>query len=138
MARARSLTAPLPASSSSGDCAQPGSWSLSRNFFPGWTRRRSSISWLIIVLVPLLSSSGCRTTLRWEDAQGIGCHAPAGHVQVQPAPAQVVAVPVVDGRAELILKPPLPIPEIVERQPNIPLALIGCVVHRHQQARAAL
>ena len=42
---------------------------------------------------------------------------------------QVIAVPLVAGRAELILQSPFLAGEVRERQPNMTLALIGGIVH---------
>ena len=50
---------------------------------------------------------------------------------------QVVAVPVVDGRTHLILQPPRAAAEVRERQPDVALALVGGIVHGHQQPFAA-
>ena len=47
---------------------------------------------------------------------------------------QIVALPVIRGMTEQVPKPPLAVAEVRERQPDIALALIGGIVHRHQQS----
>src|ERR1700730_18106325 len=53
---------------------------------------------------------------------------PGRHIQIQPASLQVVAVPLVPSRAELILQLPFLAGEIRKRQPNKTLALVGGIV----------
>src|SRR5437899_1912129 len=61
---------------------------------------------------------------------------PGSKVQKQALGFQLVAVAVVVGRAELILKPPRFSGQIGERQPQPALALVGGVVHRDDQSLA--
>ena len=58
---------------------------------------------------------------------------PGRYVQVQGAGLQIVALPVVRGIPKQVLQSPLAIAEIWERQPDVTLALVGRIVHRHQQ-----
>src|SRR5262249_39545944 len=58
---------------------------------------------------------------------------PGGHIQVQTAELQIVAVPVVDLRTQQVLKPPLAASQTRERQPNVALALVRGVVHGREQ-----
>src|ERR1700730_5076702 len=62
---------------------------------------------------------------------------PRLHIEEQPAPKQIVSVPIVTGIIELILEAPVLAGEICKQQPDVTLALVGCVVHRHDQPLAA-
>ena len=106
------------------------------------TRRRASI--------PSISSAeGCgvkmRTLCSVEESflspQGLlvrakteACH--GGTSRYKPRDLQIAAIAIVDDFLELILEPPLTATEIRERQPDVTLALVGCIVHRHQQPLA--
>src|SRR5262249_5525838 len=59
---------------------------------------------------------------------------PGRLIQVQSAGLQIVALAVICGMTEQVLKPPLAITEVRERQLDITLALVGGIVHRHQQS----
>lgn len=54
---------------------------------------------------------------------------PRRQVQEQPSSEQVVAVPVIPSRVELILQLPFPSAEIPERQSHMTLTLIRSIVH---------
>ena len=58
---------------------------------------------------------------------------PGWHIQVEAVGLQVVALPVVRGLTEHILEPPLAGAEVCERQSDVALALVGRIVHHHQQ-----
>jgi len=58
---------------------------------------------------------------------------PGSHVQKQAARLQIIALSFIGGIAELILQPPLGIPEVRERQPDVALTLIGGIVYRDQK-----
>ncbi len=62
--------------------------------------------------------------------------APRWLVQVESPRLQVVAVPLVGGVTEQILSRHCAVAEVCKRQPHVALALVGRVVHRHQQPLA--
>jgi hypothetical protein len=68
------------------------------------------------------------------DSQTENRSCPRRYVQVQSAQLQIVALPIVDRVIDQILKPPFAIPKIIERQPNVALALVRGIAHSHQQA----
>ncbi len=59
---------------------------------------------------------------------------PRAEIEIKAAGLQIVAVAVVDGVAEQVLKPPLRAAEIIERQAEVALALVRGVIHDRQQA----
>src|SRR5512136_2887659 len=58
---------------------------------------------------------------------------PGRDIQVQTSGLQVVPVSIVLCIAKKILQPPVPVAEVGEWQPDVTLALVGSVVHCHQQ-----
>ena len=58
---------------------------------------------------------------------------PGRLVQVESARVQILTLPIVRGITEHILKPPLAVAEIRERQPHVTLAWVGGIVHCYQQ-----
>jgi hypothetical protein len=65
--------------------------------------------------------------------QGKSGGLPGSHVQIQASSLQIIAIPLVAGRAKLILQLPFLAGEDCKRQPNMTLALIGGIVHRDYQ-----
>src|SRR6185369_8528298 len=61
---------------------------------------------------------------------------PGGQVHKQPPGLQFVSIAVVTGGSELILQPPQFALQILERQPQAALTLMGSVVHRDEQRLA--
>src|SRR5690606_24016490 len=60
--------------------------------------------------------------------------APGGHVQVETACVKVVAVAVIDGVAQEIGKPPGNAGQVVERQPDVALALVVFIIDSDHNA----
>ena len=58
-------------------------------------------------------------------------------VQVQAASLQIAAVPIVGDVTDHVVQPPAAVAEVCKRQPHVTLALVGCIVHRHQQPLAS-
>src|SRR5262249_44754242 len=60
----------------------------------------------------------------------------ARQVQVEATCQKVVAAPVVDGGAHTVPEPHRRAPQLVERKAHVALALVGDVVHGHEDALA--
>src|SRR5579863_4434001 len=58
---------------------------------------------------------------------------PGSQIEEQPASLQVVAVPLVPGRAELILQLPCPSGNIRKRQADMTLAVVGGIVYNDHE-----
>ena len=61
---------------------------------------------------------------------------PGRLVEVQAAALQIVAIPIVRGVTEQVVQPPAAVAKVWKRQPHVALALVGRIVHRHQQPLA--
>src|SRR6516165_9449429 len=61
---------------------------------------------------------------------------PGHYVKEQPFALQVVAIPVVGTRRELILDAPFLAGKVREGEPDVALALVGCIVDRDDKALA--
>jgi hypothetical protein len=61
---------------------------------------------------------------------------PGRHVEEQPFALQVVAIPVVRSRRELILEAPFLAGQVREGEPDVALALVGCIVDCDDKALA--
>ena len=61
---------------------------------------------------------------------------PGRHVQVQVRALANRSLPIVRGITDQILQPPAAVAKVRKRQPHVTLALVGGIVHRHQQPLA--
>src|SRR5262249_52885116 len=59
---------------------------------------------------------------------------PGSRVQKKATAAQIVSIAVVGGIPHQVRQPPSGLPEILERQPHVALALVRGIVHRYQEA----
>src|SRR5262245_15515286 len=82
-------------------------------------------------LLPISGSKGFSRDFQFEDT----C-LPRRHVHVQSARLQIVAMPVVSVRSQLIFDPPFFAPKIGERKTNVALALIAGIIHDNQKSFA--
>jgi hypothetical protein len=61
---------------------------------------------------------------------------PGRHIQVQAAAFQIVDVAIVDGLSQQVGQRPLVLPKVRKRQPDVTLALVARLIHRHLQPLA--
>ena len=61
---------------------------------------------------------------------------PRRHIEIKPPGLQVVAIAIVLHAAEHIPQPPLPGSKAGEREPNVALTLVICIIHADDQAGA--
>jgi hypothetical protein len=59
---------------------------------------------------------------------------PGSHIQEQAADLEVVAVPFIDRRRELILETPITARKTGKVQPNVTLTLVGSIVYGHDES----